>query len=200
MKSNNGQSAIEYILLATCVIALLIVFLAPSGKMFNAIGSGVNAAVDQIYVMADKTDFSKGYFCGDGSCCNNPAHCPDIETMSNCCMDCARCGDGVCSSCETGESCPSDCLVTPPPPSACSNYSAAIGCLADSDCLWIELCSSTPTTCSCGTGYCAPSSDGCPSGYHPGGISNPCACDGTAPACCGGVGGWTNKCLACSIN
>lgn len=57
MKKNKGQSAIEYILLAACVIAFLIVFLAPNGPMRQTIETNVNKTVDQIANMAQNTNF-----------------------------------------------------------------------------------------------------------------------------------------------
>jgi hypothetical protein len=59
MKSVKGQSAIEYILLAACVIAFLIFFLAPNGPMRNTIETNVNKTVDQIADMAENTNFSQ---------------------------------------------------------------------------------------------------------------------------------------------
>ena len=59
MNDMKGQSAIEYILLAACVIAFLIFFLAPNGPMRNTIETNVNKAVDQIGNMADHTNFSQ---------------------------------------------------------------------------------------------------------------------------------------------
>jgi hypothetical protein len=59
MNTNRGQSAIEYILLATCFIAFLIFFLGPCGPMRNTIEVNVNKAVDQIGNMAQNTNFSQ---------------------------------------------------------------------------------------------------------------------------------------------
>ena len=59
MKDKKGQSAIEYILLAACVIAFLIFFLSPNGPMRNTIETNVNKAVDQISDMAEHTNFNQ---------------------------------------------------------------------------------------------------------------------------------------------
>jgi len=150
MKSSKGQSAIEYILLAACVIAVLIVFLSPSGKMFNTVSSGINATADQIYVMANKTDFSKGYFCGDGSCCDNPAYCNPIEDASSCCQDCGGCGG-------TGG--------PPPSPVDCHDFSNISTCTAHlDDCMWV-----TPygLSCSAQIPYCTKKNPGFCKVYNP---------------------------------
>ena len=60
MSYQKGQSAIEYILLAACFIAFLIVFLAPNGPMKNTIELNINKSVDQIGAMVNITDFASG--------------------------------------------------------------------------------------------------------------------------------------------
>lgn len=60
MRSQKGQSAVEYILLAACFIAFLIVFLAPNGPMKNTIEVNINKSVDQIDAMVNATDFASG--------------------------------------------------------------------------------------------------------------------------------------------
>lgn len=89
MKRNKAQSAIEYILLAACVIAFLIVFLAPGGLMHNTIGTNVNSAVDMIGMMAQSTNFQSGqYPTGGGGGGGTPVNCNDYDETTCSAPDC----------------------------------------------------------------------------------------------------------------
>ena len=59
-KMHKGQSAIEYVLLAACVIAVMIVFLSPGGRMQTKVNSTIIEAVGQIGTMAEHTNFATG--------------------------------------------------------------------------------------------------------------------------------------------
>ena len=58
-------------------------------------------------------------------------------------------------------------------------------------CNWVVLCTSTPEECTCGVGvsngYCH--KQGCPDGWHPGGICNSCGCQWANP-----YGTWFQNC------
>ncbi|MDP8264228.1 MAG: hypothetical protein P9M12_01955 [Candidatus Aceula lacicola] len=67
MKSKKeAQSAIEYILLVTALIAFLLVFLAPSGGFHNMISDGVTNSVHMIQDMTDGTNFATGDYTSGG--------------------------------------------------------------------------------------------------------------------------------------
>lgn len=60
MSYKKGQSAIEYVLLMTCFIVVILVFLSPNGLMKKTIDLNINRSVDQIGDMVSQTDFSSG--------------------------------------------------------------------------------------------------------------------------------------------
>jgi len=76
--------------------------------------------------------------CGDAKC--NPMQCG--ETMDNCGVDCAPCGDGICSSGETPKSCGVDCCGT------CGDAKCLLGCA--------ENATTCPVDCAtaCGNSTC----------------------------------------------
>ena len=47
-QKTGGQSVIEYLLLFTCVVATLIIFLGPNGPMKSVIEGRMNGVVDQL--------------------------------------------------------------------------------------------------------------------------------------------------------
>lgn len=74
-------------------------------------------------------------------------------------MDCARCGDLVCSPGETGEACPVDCPVCGD--SKCDHDETLASCEADCSVCGDDMCTGAenPTTCPheckvCGDGLC----------------------------------------------
>lgn len=81
MNLRKGQSAIEYILLAACFIAFLIVFLSPSGPMKNTIELNINRSVNQIGVMVNANGFTPP----------PPANCAQYSSNQAAC-----CSQGQC--------------------------------------------------------------------------------------------------------
>lgn len=74
--------------------------------------------------------------CGDSACEGD-------ESASNCCGDCATCGDGVCHrSCEDGSSCSADCYTCGDGVCESSKGENNFNCSQDCD--------------SCGNGFCEP--------------------------------------------
>ena len=142
---NKGQSAIEYILLVTCIIAVLIAFLAPNGIMSRTIDSGINATVDQIALMTAGTNFESGVqhgHCGDGLCV-------PPETLVNCPQDCLPstpvCGDGVCEfPPETIATCPQDCNSSS---FNCPFKYTPAACNAELGCRWVVDCQESSGMC-----------------------------------------------------
>ncbi|MFA5059287.1 MAG: class III signal peptide-containing protein [Candidatus Omnitrophota bacterium] len=54
LKSKRGQSTLEYIILVTAVVAVLIVFLGPSGVLRPALDRTLGTTVNGMETMADK--------------------------------------------------------------------------------------------------------------------------------------------------
>ncbi|HOD12349.1 MAG TPA: hypothetical protein PLO93_06215 [Candidatus Omnitrophota bacterium] len=92
MRRTKGQSAVEYILLAACFIAFLIVFLSPNGPMKNTIELNINRSVNQIGAMVNATDFASGLIpdpAGGGT--PPPVNCAQYSSNEAAC-----CGQSQC--------------------------------------------------------------------------------------------------------
>ncbi len=114
----DAQSTIEYILLFTAAIALLIVFLSPNGNFRDIISGSITGSVQQIQTMTDGTDFSTGEYALPPAC-NNNGTCDSGENCENCSSDCStgcapklsiECGvtyyDNCNNTCGMGRECP----------------------------------------------------------------------------------------------
>jgi hypothetical protein len=73
--------------------------------------------------------------------------CESTETVESCPQDCAKCGDGVCSSTETVSSCPQDCGKCGD--GVCSSNETVSSCPQDCATCGDGVCSSTETVSSC---------------------------------------------------
>lgn len=60
MRSQNpkGQTMIEYLILFTAVVAVLLVFLFPRGIFHGALGRSMNITLNQIDVMANQMNYA----------------------------------------------------------------------------------------------------------------------------------------------
>ncbi|MDD3375549.1 MAG: hypothetical protein PHY73_07515 [Candidatus Omnitrophica bacterium] len=185
-KRKAAQSTIEYILLLTAVVALLIVFLSPTGDFRNMIADGVTNSIEQIQTMTDGTNFLSGVqhgHCGDG-------FCVPPETLVNCPEDCqpsnTECGNGICEfPPETIFTCPEDCDNSS---LDCPFQYSPEDCSAVSGCRWAVWCQEVSGMCTqCSIGQCKPNSWTCDTEES---SFSPCD-DCGMQACCG------QNCYAC---
>lgn len=136
MSYQKGQSAIEYILLAACFIAFLIVFLAPNGPMKNTIELNINKSVDQIGAMVNATDFASGLIPEPVVGTTNPpppppVNCNNFHTASACLnhVDACMWRQVYGTSCN-----PQTPYCTAINPSSCDVYNNGYCCQAHAGC------------------------------------------------------------------
>lgn len=125
MRTQRGQSAIEYILLATCVVAAMIIFLSPGGKMAQTIDAGINATVDQIGDMAASTNFLCSVIPESGGGNSGGSGGGDCICASSSSIPCGQTYYDECHNfCGLGTSCPA-------PDPGCTMICKSGACLED---------------------------------------------------------------------